>query len=47
MRHDRLPEWKVMTGIRPVAVRLPRVWNRDAATNPKDRQKVAHTTAPE
>jgi hypothetical protein len=42
-----LPEWEVMTGIGPVAVRQPRVWGRDAATNPKNRQKVAHTTAPE
>jgi hypothetical protein len=32
----------VRTGIHPVAVRLPRVWNREVAADAENRLEVAH-----
>ena len=41
VRHGHLPEREVMTGIGPVAVRQPRVRDREAAaSNPRSHRKL-------
>src|SRR5260370_2536316 len=46
VRHGHLPEREVMTGIGPVAVRQPRVRDRDAATSDPGRIRFSPSILP-
>jgi len=46
VRHGHLPEREVMTGIGPVAVRQPRVRDREAAANEADGEDAVRQTQP-